>query len=142
MTDEQLIAFMRDRENLPWSSRLLGFEFIGASVEGGWAEMAFHPTKDMTNRIGSVQGGFVTAMLDDAMGFAGLISRRFEVLLPTLQLTTTYLNPTPAGRVIGRGEVVRMGRNTALLEGSLRLPDGTPLATATCSSAVKLVKAT
>lgn len=138
--DAELKAFMRNPDNLPPSSRLLGFEFIDASVAGGWAEMAFHPTLEMTNRIGSVQGGYVAAMLDDAMGFAGLIHRRFEVLLPTLQLTTTFLKPTPPGRVLGRGEVVRMGRNTALLSATLRLPNGTPLASAIGAAAVKVVK--
>jgi uncharacterized protein (TIGR00369 family) len=140
MTDAALAAFMRDAENLPPSSRLLGFEFLDASIGEGWAEMAFHPTSAMTNRIGSVQGGYVTAMLDDAMGFAGLIHRRFEIVLPTLQLTTTYLNPTRPERVLARGEVVRMGKATALLQATLRQVDGTVLATAIGSAAVKDAK--
>ena len=41
------------------------------------------------------------------------------------------------GRVIARGEVLRMGSATAHLNGVLRLPDGTALATATAAAALR-----
>jgi len=40
-------------------------------------------------------------------------------------------------RVIARGQVLRMGQTTAHLEGHLRLPDGTLLATATASAVLR-----
>jgi acyl-coenzyme A thioesterase PaaI-like protein len=76
-------------------------------------------------------------MLDDAMGVTASISQRFTILVPTLQITVSYLHPTPMARVIGRGEVLRMGSNTAHLQGTLRLPDGTLLATATASAVLR-----
>ena len=92
--------------------------------------MAFLPRPEFANPAGMVQGGFVCAMLDDAMGVTASISQRFEILVPTLQISVSYLRPTPMSRVIARGEVLRMGGSTAHLQGSLRLPDGTLLATA------------
>jgi acyl-coenzyme A thioesterase PaaI-like protein len=38
-----------------------------------------------------VQGGFVCAMLDEAMGFTASISQRFAILVPTLQVSVSYL---------------------------------------------------
>ena len=49
----------------------------------------------------------------------------------------SYLRPTPMSRVIARGVVLRVGSSTAHLQGSVRLPDGTLLATASASAAVR-----
>jgi hypothetical protein len=43
-TDEQIRALLLDPGNHPPSARHLGFELIDFSVDGGWAEVAFHPT--------------------------------------------------------------------------------------------------
>jgi uncharacterized protein (TIGR00369 family) len=136
-TDDQIRALLRDPKNAPPSARHLGFELIDFSVDAGWAEVAFMPRPEFANPQGTVQGGFVCAMLDDAMGVTASISKRFTVLVPTLQISVSYLRPTPLSRVVARGEVLRMGANTAHLQGSLKLPDGTLLATATASAVLR-----
>lgn len=133
-TDEQIRAALRDTANHPACSRTLGFELIDFSVDGGWAEVAFHPKPEFANPVGAVQGGFVCAMLDDAMSVAASISRRFAVVVPTLQTSITYLRPTPIARVIARGEVLRFGASSVAMEGKLRLPDGTLLAVAAATA--------
>jgi uncharacterized protein (TIGR00369 family) len=136
-TDEQIRALLRDPARHPPSARHLGFELIDFSVDEGWAEVAFTPRPEFANPAGMVQGGFVCAMLDDAMGVTASISQRFAILVPTLQISVSYLRPTPVSPVIGRGEVLRMGGSTAHLQGSLRLPDGTLLATASASAVLR-----
>jgi len=66
-------------------------------------------------------------MLDDAMGLTASISQRFAVMVPTLQISVSYLRPTPMSRVIGRGEVLPWAARTAHLAGTLRCPTGTLL---------------
>ena len=136
-TDEQIRALLSDPARHPPCARHLGLELIDFSVADGWAEMAFTPRPEFANPAGMVQGGFVCAMLDDAMGLTASISQRFAVMVPTLQVSVSYLRPTPMSRVIGRGEVLRMGGATAHLQGSLRLPDGTLLATASASAVLR-----
>jgi uncharacterized protein (TIGR00369 family) len=137
LSDDQIRALLRDPANHPPSARHLGFELIDFSIEQGWAEVAFTPRPEFANPAGAVQGGFVCAMLDDAMGFTASISQGFAILVPTLQVCVSYLRPTPMSRVIARGEVLRMGNTTAHLQGSLRLPDGTLLATASASAVLR-----
>jgi len=48
-------------------------------------------------------------MLDDAMGITASISQRFALMVPTLQMSVSYLEPTPMARVIAHGQVLRMG---------------------------------
>jgi len=99
--------------------------------------MAFTPRPEFANPAGDVQGGFVCAMLDDAMGLTASISQRFAIMVPTLQTSVSYLRPTPMARVLARGEVLRMGSSTAHLQGALRLEDGTLLATASASAVLR-----
>ena len=136
-TDEQIRALLSDPARHPPSARHLGLELIDFCVEDSWAEMAFMPRPEFANPAGMVQGGFVCAMLDDTMGLTASISQRFAILVPTLQVSVSYLRPTPMSRVIGRGDVLRMGGSTAHLQGSLRLPDGTLLATASACAVLR-----
>ena len=137
LTDERIRALLSDPARHPPCARHLGFELIDFSVEAGWAEMAFTPRPEFANPAGDVQGGFVCAMLDDAMGLTASISQRFAIMVPTLQTSVSYLRPTPMARVLARGEVLRMGSSTAHLQGALRLEDGTLLATASASAVLR-----
>jgi uncharacterized protein (TIGR00369 family) len=135
LTDEQIRKLLSDPSKHPLCARHLGFELIDFSVDEGWAEVAFHPRPEFANPAGAVQGGFVCAMLDDAMSVAASISRRFEFMVPTLQTSVSYLNPTPIARVLARGEVLRFGSTSVSMYGALLDPtSGKLLAVATASA--------
>ena len=134
LTDDELRALLRDTSRYPPCARHLGFELLDYSIEGGWAEVAFAPRPEFANPAGSVQGGFVCAMLDDTMSFAATLSRRFEAIVPTLQTSVAYLRPTPIARVIARGEVLRFGASSVAMQGSLRDTAGQILAVATATA--------
>jgi uncharacterized protein (TIGR00369 family) len=134
ITDDELHALLRDASRYPPCARHLGFELVDYSIDAGWAEVAFTPRPEFANPAGSVQGGFVCAMLDDTMSFAAALSRRFEAIVPTLQTSVTYLRPTPIARVIARGEVLRFGTTSVAMQGTLRDAAGAVLAVATCTA--------
>jgi uncharacterized protein (TIGR00369 family) len=134
MTDEQIRTLLLDPSKHPACARHLGFELVGFSVEGGWAEVAFQPRSEFANPAGTVQGGFVCAMLDDAMSVAASISQRLAVIVPTLQVSVSYLRPTPVARVIARGEVLRFASASVAMQGALRAMDGALLAVATATA--------
>ena len=134
LSDDELHVLLRDTSKYPPCARHLGFELIDYSIEAGWAEVAFSPRPEFANPAGTVQGGFVAAMLDDTMSFAAVLSRRFEVIVPTLQTTVTYLRPTPIARVVVRGEVLRFGASSVAMQGTLRDASGQVLAVATATA--------
>ena len=134
LSDDELHALVRDASKYPPCARHLGFELLDYSIEDGWAEAAFTPRPEFANPAGSVQGGFVCAMLDDMMSFAASLSRRFEVMVPTLQTSVSYLRPTPMARVIARGEVLRFGASSVTMQGTLRDAGGQVLAVATATA--------
>lgn len=134
LSDDAIRALLSDTANAPPCARHLGLELISFSVEGGWAEMAFTPRPEFANPQGSVQGGFVCAMLDDAMGLTASISQRFAIVVPTLQVSVSYLRPTPIARVVARGEVLRFGSSSVVMQGALRDAAGKTLAVATATA--------
>lgn len=123
-------AHFADPAVFPAASKLLGFELIDLDPEAGWVECAFLARADFLNPGGTVQGGFLTAMLDDAMSIAGVISMGQRGWVPTLQMTTSFLSPAREGRLIARGEVARAGRSAIHTSGHLRDGEGRLIATA------------
>lgn len=119
---------------LPPAAALLGAEILSADEDTQSVEVAFHPDAQMLNPSGTVQGGFVAAMLDDTMGPALLVGAKGKAVASTIDMTVSFLRPVQPGRVIGRGRVLRLGRQIAFLEAELFDEDGKLLARATSSA--------
>jgi uncharacterized protein (TIGR00369 family) len=123
----------------PPAAETLGWELIREDPEAGTIEIAFHPGEAFLNPHGTVQGGFVAAMLDDTMGPA-LVSKTDGACVPSsLDLNVSFVRPVKPGRVIGRGRVVHLGRSTAFLEAELFDEEGELLARATSTARVVTV---
>ena len=125
-TDEQIRALLGDAARHPPCARHLGFELIDFSVEGGWAEVAFLPRPDSPTRPAGA-GRVRVRHAGRRHGLTASISQPLQDVVPTLQISVSYLRPTPMSRVLGRGEVLRMVGSTA----HLRAPGDCP--TAPCS---------
>jgi uncharacterized protein (TIGR00369 family) len=118
----------------PPAAELLGWELVSEDPQAGTIEIAFHPDGRMLNPQGTVQGGFVAAMLDDTMGPA-LVSMSGGTTMPrSIDLNVSFIRPVAPGRVVGRGRVVKAGRSVVFLEGELFDEDGNLLARATSSA--------
>ena len=120
----------------PPAAETLGWELISEDPEAGTIEIAFHPGEAFLNPHGTVQGGFVAAMLDDVMGPA-LVSKNDGACIPsTIDMNVSFVRAVKPGRVIGRGRVVNQGRTIAFLEGELFDEAGNLLARATSSARI------
>ena len=108
----------------------LGWELIDLNAEAGICDVYFQGREEMMNPGGNMQGGFITAMLDDAMSVAACIVQPVYGMAPTLQMTTNFLRPVPMEKLRARGEVVRAGRAAVHTRGELFNLDGKLLATA------------
>lgn len=119
---------------LPGYVDLLGMRPL--SAEPGHVRMEFTATEQFLNPAGVVQGGFITAMLDDTMGPAAVAQLGAGHFAPTLELKVSFLRPVGPGRLVGDGRVVHMGRSVVFLEGSLVDDEGNVVATATATARV------
>jgi len=137
LPDDKIRVLLQDKTRHPPSARLMGMELLDFNSAERWAEFAFDPPPSFANPAGNVQGGFICAMLDDTMSLASSIAQGFTVVVPTLQMSITYIAPAPISRLIARGEALRIGKNTTQMHGSLRTPDGMLLAVATASAVIR-----
>jgi uncharacterized protein (TIGR00369 family) len=122
MTGKRDNAFwdaVEGRAPMPTAAKTLGWSLTRADTERGEIEVSFDATGDFLNPAGTVQGGFLTAMLDDTMGPALAATLDAGLFSTTLELKVSFLRPAKPGRLVGRGRVVRSGSTIAFLSGEL-----------------------
>lgn len=105
-------------------------------TEPGHMRWEFQASELMLNPAGLVQGGFVTAMLDESMGCAAIAQLGPGRTIPTLELNVNFLKPARPGRLVCDGRVVQMGKSVAFLAAELKDDDGNLIATATATARV------
>jgi len=118
----------------PPAASLLGWEAL--RIEPGLVRARFAARDSFCNPMGTVQGGFLAAMLDDSMGPALFTLLDEGAAAPTLELKVSFLRPARPGALIGEGRVVHRSRGVAFLEGTLATEDGELVATATATARI------
>lgn len=107
----------------PQAARTLGLVFKTVDGETGAVEVEFTAKPEFTNPAGHVQGGFLAAMLDDTMGPALAATLAKDEFAPTLNLNVSFHRPARVGTLVGKGRVLRRGRDVCFLEGTLHQDD-------------------
>jgi len=133
---ETLARIKQDFDKLP-IAKLLYARPVGYDSAASRFTVEFDAQGDICNLMGTVQGGILTAMLDNAMSFAVIGELGPEFVAPSVEIKTNYIAPAMPGRIFGEGHVVRRGRSIAFLEGRLTDGDGQLLATATATAQIR-----
>jgi uncharacterized protein (TIGR00369 family) len=129
-SDEEVLAKFANAKTRPPCSDTLSLELIHVDQAKGLVRLKMLGLPAWCNPRGALQGGFVTAMLDEAMAIAGIVAGELAFAVPTLELKTTFLRPCPAGPVEAEGRVVRWGKSAAFLEADLFDSEGRHVARA------------
>lgn len=103
----------------PSSAKLLGWEVRAVDVAAQIIEIGFTADDRFLNPAGTVQGGFLAAMLDDTQGPALFSATRGAVYAPTIDFHIVCLKPALPGRFVGKGRVVSLGKTIAVTEAEL-----------------------
>lgn len=103
----------------PNAARLLGWRFVDYQQASRQIEVEFDASPSLTNPLGYIQGGMLTAMLDDCMGPAIYAVLRREQVAVTTQMTTRFIRPALPGRILGRARLVRCGQKGWYTSGQL-----------------------
>lgn len=116
------------------SSKTLGAEALRIDQAAMEVEFAFEGRAEFCNPVGQIQGGFLSAMLDEVMSVAGVVTSGVTASIASLEIKTTYLRPAVPGRLRGVGRVVKWGRTICFLEGELYDAEGRAVARASSSA--------
>ena len=121
------------------SAKLLGWRLLDARPWEGWLKVGFDGRTKFCNPAGFIQGGILSAMLDDSMGPAVFVTSDGRFYAATISLTVNFIAPARPGPLIAEAQVIQIGKSIAFMEGKLIANDGTVLATA--STTARLVEA-
>lgn len=133
MTDAELLAQMNRFQ--PPTGRVLGMELLEVDAAAGRVKVRYQPGPEFTNPMGSVQGGIVVAMLDDAAAFAAIVKAGVRIGVPSIELKTSFFAPVKAGvPVYAEGRCIKLGKRVAFMEADLTDESGKLLARLTTSA--------
>jgi len=116
----------------PPAATLLGREILRID-EDGTVHMRFLAQPEFANRHGTLQGGFVAAMLDSATSVALLAQLPDDRTSLTARLEAEFLRPAPLTVLEARAWVMTRDDRHATTRGELIAPDGTVVAAATAT---------
>ena len=120
----------------PPSGQLLGWHVRAVDVAARTIEIGFAIDDRFLNPAGTIQGGFLAAMLDDTQGPALFAASEGAIYALTIDYHVVCLKPARPGTFVGRGRVVNLGRTIAITEAELFDAAGDAVARATFTSRV------
>ena len=112
-------ASVFDNFPLPPASELLGWTLRASDPEAGTIEIGFTADARFLNPAGTVQGGFLAALVDDTAGPALFAMTGGRIYAPTIDFNVSFIRPAAPGRFVGKGRVVNLGRTIAFTEAEL-----------------------
>ncbi|WP_180028010.1 PaaI family thioesterase [Acinetobacter sp. YH16032] len=107
--DEQVLS------NLPPIHHLLGGHQLQWDKEKREISVQYTALESFTNPRGSVEGGMICAMLDDAMGILAALNQT-EKPAATINLTIDFFRPCEVGEVLAKAWFIKEGRKILSIE--------------------------
>jgi uncharacterized protein (TIGR00369 family) len=117
--------------HLPPGSQLLEREWLGFDDAGEIALVRFHARPAFTNRHGTIQGGFLAAMLDSATGLCALAALPSNLTVVTKRLDTRFLKAAAVGSITAKARIVARTDREMTVEADLVDAQGVTVAKAT-----------
>ena len=117
---------------------MMGGRLVDLNIDKKACTFEFNIGKEFCHSVYVVQGGFVTAMLDAAMSHAAFVCDQEVANVSSLEIKTSYLAATRAGKLRVEGWVLKQSYKTAFLES--RMYNENNELTATASSVAKLIR--
>lgn len=120
---------LRGEVECPPVLTLLGSRIDAVDAAAGTLSASYEASTNFRNPAGTVQGGMLSAMLDDLT--ASLVDATLAAGqgVATLNLNVSFLRPAQAGMLQGEARMLRRGRDVCHVMGTL-MQDGKEVATA------------
>ena len=134
MSDADMLARFQNSKKRPPCSETLGMRLIEVEQDAQRVRMEFDVSASFANPTGAVQGGFITAMLDEAISTCIIIASNVTMTAPTLEMKTSYLRRLMPGQAFVDARIVKLGKSAAFSEAECFDADGKLVATATATA--------
>ncbi|MEL6472776.1 MAG: PaaI family thioesterase [Pseudomonadota bacterium] len=129
-----MLARFQNSKKRPPCSDTLGMRLSEVDQDAMRVRMDFDVSEAFANPTGAVQGGFITAMLDEAISTCIIIASNVTMTAPTLEMKTSYLRRLMPGPAQVQATIVKLGKSACFSEASCFDADGKLVATATATA--------
>lgn len=134
VTDAEMLARFQNSKKRPPCSETLGMRLADLNQDKQWVKMEFDVSPSFANPTGAVQGGFIAAMLDEAMSTAVIIASNVTMTAPTLEMKTSYLKRLMPGKASVEARILKLGKSAAFMEADCFDAEGELVARATATA--------
>ena len=134
LSDADMLARFQNSKKRPPCSETLGMRLIEVEQDAKRVRMEFDVSPSFANPTGAIQGGFIAAMMDEAMSTCVIIASNVTMTAPTLEMKTSYLRRLMPGKAHVDARILKMGRAAAFMEAECFDADGKLVAKATATA--------
>lgn len=140
VSDADMLARFQNSKKRPPCTETLGMQVTHVDQSAMRVRFAFAARAEFANPTGAIQGGFICAMLDEAMSTAAIIASNVTMNAPTLEMKVSFLRPLFVGAATAEARILKWGRSTCFIEAELFNPEGELVAKASATQAPKAFK--
>ena len=134
LSDAEMLARFQNSKKRPPCSDTLGMRLAAVDQDAQRIRMDFQVSPSFANPTGAVQGGFIAAMMDEAMSTCVIIASNVTMTAPTLEMKTSYLRRLMPGPAHVDAQILKIGRSAAFMEAECFDGDGKLVAKATATA--------
>ena len=134
LSDAEMLARFQNSKKRPPCSDTLGMRLAAVDQDAQRIRMDFEVSPSFANPTGAVQGGFIAAMMDEAMSTCVIIASNVTMTAPTLEMKTSYLRRLMPGPAHVDAQILKIGRSAAFMEAECFDSDGKLVAKATATA--------
>ena len=140
VSDAEMLARFQNSKKRPPCSDTLGMRLAEVDQAAQRIRMDFDVSPSFANPTGAIQGGFISAMLDEAMSTCVIIASNITMTAPTLEMKTSYLRRLMPGKARVQARILKLGKSAAFMEAECFDADGKLVAKATATAIPMLFK--
>lgn len=140
ISDEAMLTRFNNSRKRPPCTETVGMRLTHVDQKKMIARYEFEAKQDFANPTGAVQGGFICAMLDEAMSALAIIASNVTMNAPTLEMKVSFLRPLFVGKATAEARILKWGKSTCFVEAELFDPAGQLVAKASATQAPKPFK--
>lgn len=140
ISDADMLARFQNSKKRPPCSDTLGMRLAEVEQDEMRIRMDFDVPEMFANPTGAVQGGFIAAMMDEAMSTCVIIASNITMTAPTLEMKTSYLRRLMPGPAHVEARILKLGRSAAFMEADCFDHDGKLVSRATATAIPMLFK--
>lgn len=134
ISDAEMLARFQNSKKRPPCSDTLGMRLAEVDQDAQRVRMDFDVPGMFANPTGAVQGGFIAAMMDEAMSTCCIIASNVTMTAPTLEMKTSYLRRLMPGKAAVEARILKWGRSAAFMEAECFDDQGKLVAKATATA--------